>query len=221
VANVNLVPGTPTFFQVQGNPAIAAESVMAYELGFRAQPSDRISWDLAMFVNNYQNVIGVTPLAPFVTPQGLFIPVLNTNSLGGWTHGAELTSTWKMSDSWKLFGSYTYLDMDIRNSSHQLDAMTNGASPHNQLYARSSWDLTPKVDYDLIGRYVDNLPGIGVASYFTMDMRLAWRVTRRIEAAVVGQNLLQPHHLEFVDNTAGLISTQVPRSVYGSMTWTW
>jgi len=48
LANANVIPGTPTFSQVQGNPAIAAESVMAYELGFRAQPSDRLSWDLAL-----------------------------------------------------------------------------------------------------------------------------------------------------------------------------
>jgi iron complex outermembrane recepter protein len=221
MVTANLVPGTPTYYQVQGNPAIAAESVMAYEIGFRAQPTDRLSWDLAMYINDYHNVVGMTPLAPVVLPAGLFYPALFTNSLGGRTHGVELTGTWKMSDTWRLFGSYTFLDMMIHNSSGQLDLPTNGTSPRNQAYVRSSWDLTPKVDCDLIGRYVDNLPGIGVPSYFTMDMRLAWRVTQRTEAAVVGQNLLAPHHLEFVDNAAGLVSTQVPRSVYGSMTWKW
>jgi hypothetical protein len=54
-----------------------------------------------------------------------------------------------------------------------------------------------------------------------MDMRLAWRPRERLELAVVGQNLLQPHHYEYSPAAAsfGQEVTEVPRGVYGIATW--
>jgi iron complex outermembrane receptor protein len=217
----NIVPGAPVFLQAQGNPNLVAESVMAYELGFRGQPSDSFSWDVALFANNYHNIIGTTIGQPFVAPPYTFVPSVFANNVGARTQGVELTSTWQLQKSWKLFGSYTFLNMNIDSPGGQTNATVTGSSPRNQLYLRSSWDLGRNVDYDLIGRYVDSLQGSPVPQYITMDMRLAWRVTKTIEAAVVGQNLLAPHHVEFVETSGGLVGTQVPRSVYGSMTWKW
>jgi iron complex outermembrane receptor protein len=53
-----------------------------------------------------------------------------------------------------------------------------------------------------------------------MDARLAWRARKNLEVAVVGQNLLQTHHLEF-NQFLGQPSevTEVPRGVYGTLTW--
>jgi iron complex outermembrane receptor protein len=217
----NVVPGTPTFLQLTGNPNLVAESLMAYELGFRGQPSDRFSWDIALFINNYHNLLGTTIGQPFVAPPYVLIPVGIVNNVGARTAGVELTATWQLRESWKIFGSYTYLDISAHGPSPEIVAAAIGSSPNNQVYLRSSWNLGRNVDYDLIGRYVDSLQSIGVPSYITMDMRLAWRIRKNLEAAVVGQNLLAPHHVEFIDPSGGLIDTQVPRSVYGSLTWTW
>jgi iron complex outermembrane recepter protein len=190
-------------------------------MGFRGQPSDSFSWDLALFANNYHNIIGTSIGQPVIATPYVFVPAVFANNVGARTQGVELTSTWQLRESWKLFGSYTFLNMNIHGPAAQTNAEVVGSSPKNQLYLRSSWDLGRNVDYDLIGRYVDSLQGSAVPRYIMMDMRLAWRVTRTIEAAVVGQNLLAPHHVEFVETSAGLIGTQVPRGVYGSMTWKW
>ena len=217
----NIVPGAPVFLQAQGNPNLVAESVMAYEMGFRGQPSNSFSWDIALFANNYQNIIGTSIGQPIIATPYVFVPVAFANNVSAQTQGVELTSTWQIQESWKLFGSYTFLNMNIQSPAGQTNDTVSGSSPRNQLYLRSSWDLGRNVDYDLIGRYVDSLQGSEVPRYIMMDMRLAWRVTRTIEAAVVGQNLLEPHHVEFINSSNGLIGTQVPRSVYGSMTWKW
>ena len=142
------------------------------------------------------------------------------NNISGLTYGAELTSTWQVTDSWRLFSSYTFLKMQL-NGPDGPDTQENGASPQNQFYLRSSWDLSTNVHYDLIGRYVENLPSLGVPSYFVMDMRLAYTPTRHLEVAVVGQNLLDNHHPEFIDLYAGRVATEVPTSVYGMMTLTY
>jgi len=54
-----------------------------------------------------------------------------------------------------------------------------------------------------------------------MDLRLAWRPRKRLELAVVGQNLLQESHREFPGNITAspVLSTEVPRGVYGTVTW--
>ena len=71
-----------------------------------------------------------------------------------------------------------------------------GHNPWNQVYLISSWDLREDLDLDLMGRYVDSLTSLGVPSYVTMDLRLAWRPRKQLELAVVGQNLLQAYHWE-------------------------
>jgi len=67
----------------------------------------------------------------------------------------------------------------------------------------------------MIFRYVDRL-AIGVPRYFVMDVRLGWEPRENLELAVVGQNLLDDHHIEFIDSFG---STEVPSGVYGMITW--
>lgn len=78
----------------------------------------------------------------------------------------------------------------------------------------------------MIGRYVDrltNFPSVSpntVPSYISLDARLGWRPNDTWQLAVVGQNLLDSHHLEFGGNqflSAPLIEVQ--RGVYGMITW--
>jgi iron complex outermembrane recepter protein len=52
-----------------------------------------------------------------------------------------------------------------------------------------------------------------------MDLRLAWRPRKRLELAMVGQNLLQNHHLEYAESAASGSGIEVPRGVYGTLTW--
>ena len=101
-----------------------------------------------------------------------------------------------------------------------------GQSPQNQVYLQSSWDLTKEWEFDLMGRYVDSLSNFPsaaprrVPSYISMDARLGWRPNKNWELSVVGQNLLDSHHLEFGGNqflSAPLIELQ--RGVYAMAVW--
>ena len=38
---------------------MASEALIAYEVGYRAQITDRFSWDIAMFYNVYSSLEGV------------------------------------------------------------------------------------------------------------------------------------------------------------------
>jgi iron complex outermembrane receptor protein len=94
-----------------------------------------------------------------------------------------------------------------------------GSSPQNQFSIRSSMDLPQGVTFDTMLRYVDNLPNFHIASYFELDARLGWRINKHWELAIVGQNLLHDHHAEFASTEVMTQATEIPRSVYGTITW--
>jgi len=210
----------PVFARFSGDESFVSEELLAYELGFRSQPVDEFSWDVALFHNDYRNLSTVTPPGtPFLDPSipAFVVPAAFTNGVDGDSYGFELTSTYLIRPDWEMMGSYSLLYLDIHEAA---GGTTQGSSPHNQLFLRSSWDLRRDWELDLIGRYVDNLPALGVSSYLTMDVRLAWRPYENFEWAVVGRNLLDNHHTEFIDLDGRTIGTEVQPQVFTSLTWT-
>ena len=197
-----------------------SEAVVAYELGYREQTTDQFSWDVATFYNVYDHLIIGPPTGdPFVemgplAPHVVF-PLMYVNEAGGDTYGIELSSTYAVSKRWRITGQYTLFEMNLFNDPSR-DYVDE--DPKNQIYLRSSWDIRENLEFDMIARYVDRLVADDVPSYITMDLRLAYRPRKHLELAVIGQNLLQDHHQEY----NGFITTyasEVPRGVYGTVTW--
>ena len=60
---------------------------------------------------------------------------------------------------------------------------------------------------------------IPCAAYTRLDSRIAWRPAERLELSMIGQNLLQPSHLEFTSVNQGILASQVKRGFYGKATW--
>ena len=93
-----------------------------------------------------------------------------------------------------------------------------GNDPHNQFLIQSMIDLPWNFEFDSVVRYVDNLNQRGpvVPNYTSLDLRLGWRPSPHWEFAIVGQNLLERQHAEF---GAPATRQEIPRSVYGKVTW--
>jgi len=218
-------PGVPVFFHTRGNPGIQPENLMAYEIGYRAAPTDNFSWDIAGYINDYRKLIAYDIAPPVVSPPYVLLPIQFDNSMHGITYGAELTGTLQVSKTWRWLCSYSVFESNIQGlpGTELYAAILNGSTPHNQVYLRSSWDLGQNLQFDLIGRYVDQINfsnAFGsVPSYFVMDLRLGWQPTKNLEVSFVGQNLLDSHHLESLDPVTGVIPTQVPSGFYGMLTW--
>ena len=194
---------------------MVSETLMAYEVGWREQMTERFSWDIATFYNSYDN-LRTLPFTGFTPPDLLLFQF--QNGATAQSYGVELAGTYTVSERWNLYAQYTYLQMHIYDD--QL-LHGDGNSPCNQVYLRSSWNVRKNVDFDLMGRYVDRLVGLDVPSYIEMDARLAWRPRKHLELALVGQNLLKTYHYEFgrTTETSNGILTGTPRGVYGTVTW--
>ncbi|MEO8494225.1 MAG: TonB-dependent receptor plug domain-containing protein [Planctomycetota bacterium] len=217
-----LSPTGPPFPRILPNRNLDNESLVAYELGYRAQPVDAFSYDIALFYNDYSKLISPIAGAPFVDPRfgTTIFPLTRQNAQFGETYGIELAANWKLREYWRLYGQYTFQQVQLHGGSEAAE----GQTPHNQVYLQSSWDIGCKWEFDLIGRYSDQLPGFTpvIDSYLEMDMRLAWHPNSGLELAVVGQNLLDSHHPE--NGTSPLLSSplvEIQRSVYGQIVYKW
>ncbi len=213
--------GLPVVIKTMGTPGYESEELTAYELGYRFVPNQAFSLDIATFYNDYDNARTVEVGTPVF--QGTYIeqPLYFTNTFSAHTYGVEVAGTWQAAKWLKLDLAYSYLVSDFE------DGGQLGKEPTHQASLRSA--LTPRedLDLDIWLRYVDNVTAIYVASdndlfdidgYLTLDLRLAWRPTGNWELSLVGQNLLESSHLEFVQESFTR-PTEVERSIYGKVTY--
>lgn len=213
----------PVIVTLYGNDAYRSEVVLAHEIGYRIRPASSLFIDATAFYNDYDDLRSVSPGdARF---QGnpvswVLLPLDVGNDLEAEAYGAEVTADWDLGRRVGLRASYSYLRFDTRNAGDanvkEIDA-SDGASPEHQAFLQASVDLPRQIDFDLGGRYVDRLSGLNVNSYFTIDARLAWRPTPTVEVAVVGRNLIEPTHGEFVPEF-GSSMLLVQRDAYGVVT---
>jgi iron complex outermembrane receptor protein len=187
---INVDPVAPGV--ITGNTNLKSEALTAYELGYRVQPIPELSLDIALFYNNYDNLI------ESYFQSGSFFPVYEQFQKAQ-IYGIEPSFTAQVQPWWKLSGNYSLASFHTDNSGIPGNFTPQGSSlddidPTNQFSLHSSFDLPNNIDIDVGGRYVDKIAGAN--GYFAADVRVAWRPTPNWEISVVGQNLLDANHVE-------------------------
>jgi iron complex outermembrane recepter protein len=225
VATFPAPDGTPVALTLLGNPNTGSEQVLAFEWGYRVQPVSRLSIDLATFYNRYKNLSTNEPGIPFLatdpSPAHLVMPIYFSNQMHGKGFGAELAMGWQATSNWRLNAGYSYLGLNFRQNPGSLDNTSSQASennPRHQVQLRSQWNLPRHFEFDQSVYFVGTIGDLAVREYTRADVRLGWRPTEAAEISVVGQNLLSPRHLEFIDSE-GTIATQDVRKVFGKIVW--
>jgi iron complex outermembrane receptor protein len=112
---------------------------------------------------------------------------------------------------------HLHTDPTSLDTTSVLDA--EGSNPGHQAQLRSHLELSSSLTWDTNAYFVGRLPAQFVASYTRLDSQLTWRLMESVSLSVVGQNLLQDHHVEFNDTAQSVNSSQVKRSVYAKFTW--
>ena len=107
VLPVPLGPGRALFPRIVHDSALDSEEVLAYELGYRAQATDKFSVDAALFYNRYDRLSVTNPGILTVDPKtgALIFPVNRTNGADADTYGVELAATWSVTNWWRLYGN--------------------------------------------------------------------------------------------------------------------
>lgn len=217
----DLFEPNPAFGTLLGtsNSNFRSETVIAYELGYRATITKRVSGSLSLFYNDYDSLRTLG-----LSNGGL--PVVWQNNLHGYTYGLELATDYQLLEWWRLHFGYDLLEEHLRVKSGAFDvnnSLGETADPKNQGFIRSSMDLPHDIEFNLALRLIDTVHNNNgatagtVPSYAELDARIAWHATKHLELSVVGQNLLHQRHPE--SGFPGPAQEWPIRSVYGKLAY--
>jgi iron complex outermembrane receptor protein len=219
-------PGNNPVVGLLGNDDFKAERLTAYEVGYRFQPVTNLSFDLALFYNDYERLASLEFGTFFVGPDGrLVVPIVNENLTSGRTRGAELQLEWSPADYWHVTAVYTHLDMSLTPSGadNNRGEWFEGSTPRGIVGLRSWLTLGERFEVDAHFRHqsrIRQMPvafmGEGVDAYSELDLRLGWRASAHWELSLVGQNLLHDQHAEFGPSAS---RGEIERGAYLKATW--
>jgi iron complex outermembrane receptor protein len=216
-------PGLPVLLSILGNPDFAPERVTAFEAGYRVQPIARVQIDATAFYNRYRDLAHFEPVTFVETipaPTHVVAGLQYANHDNAETHGVETLIRVQPARRWMVEASHTlfkatYLDADDEEA---VAEPINANSPSQQWQLKSRLTLPADVELDGTLFHVGELVGANAPSYSRLDIRLGWTFKGIFEASLIGQNVLEPDHLEF-DFIDGLVGSRIPRSVAARVTW--
>ncbi len=213
-------PGIPVV--ADGDDGYDSEVLTAYELGYRLNHDNIWSVDVAVFYNDYDKLRTLDPSVDPGPPPSVRLPF--DNNMSGETYGLELASQWQVRSGWRLNASYSWLDMRLHldnNSNDTTSRSSEDASPSSKAAIWSALDFGNNLQFDAALRYVGDIEvnGIDIDSYVEADLRLGWEASPGLELSIIGQNLLDNHHPEFLPDFINTRPTEVERSIYGRITW--
>lgn len=222
----------PILSVFQGNRAFDSEQLTAYELGYRTWPSPQLSFDVAAFYNEYDDMRAVEPRSDLGTLEYgyLRVPNLFVNAVRGRTYGCEIAANWQAADWWRLQWTYSFLQVELFDKAGfatLIPVVRNGSQPQYQTALRSSFDIRPGLEFDLWLYRIDDLPDLAVGTpagttavdgYYSLNARLGWHPSREVEFSLIGTNLVGPAHIEYVQETYPF-PEKVSRRIYGQVKW--
>jgi len=212
-----IIPNSPQIL-IRGNPEVNSEELIAYEVGYRFNPTTNLLVDASLFYNDYDQLRSTeTHFQPYPVPTILYEL---ENKMFGNTYGLELASHWQVAETWKLIGSYSYLNtnLDITADSNYTDVeLVERNSPTNQAGLRSLWNIRDNLELDAALYYVGEIESQTVAEYNRFDLRLGWQASKNLAISLGGRNLFDSQHSEFGgfgSNGSVIYSNEIPRSFY-------
>lgn len=215
------IPNLPFKAVLAGNEDFEAEELIAYELGYRLDPSLQMSFDLSLFYNDYDRLrtLTVDTILPTSPRPTVIVPI--TNQARGHTGGLEFAATWRVSSWLRFRGSYAWLDSDLEltpDASSATSITGSRTSSEHQATLWTSLDLPARTQLDLIVRYLSEL-GSGIPEYASADVRFSWLPSDDVELTLGGQDLFQRHHREFAPSAFDGDARAIPRRGYAKVAW--
>lgn len=214
-----------------GSPQAESENVLAYEAGYRIKPTNKTLFDLTGYYNKYSKLRTYEDI-------GLGGTAIAANLGSGESYGFEAVGKWQVNNELRLEASYDYLKMNLGVSSASSDATTSvlaasdrlalaaGQSPKNQFRVRSYYNITPKIEFDNMLYYVDELPlaktsstdPSGIPAYFRFDTRIGYIATKNLDFSFGIKNLFDDRHSEFKAASYN-VRTEIARTYYMKAVW--
>ncbi len=197
-----------------------AETLIAYELGYRGRFFDRLNAGLNLYWHDFDDI---TTLSPRIGPPGL-LTLDFANRASAAMYGVELDASYAVTQRLKLLGNYTFQQLEWHSSAphHDTDASSPPKhkamigvrySPTDDLHLSSHLyyvDATeaPRADFPFVARRID--------PYLRLDVRGEYEFRDDNASLAIGvRNLLDDSHPE--GGTLFLNFAETPRMVYAEL----
>jgi iron complex outermembrane receptor protein len=203
-----------------GERDLDAETLLAYELGYRTRLFKNIEANLTLFWHEYDDT---TTLSPRLGPPGLLTLDLDNRAEAS-LYGIGFDAKYPITDKVTLVGNYTFQEQDWRADVpfHDKDLMS---PPKNKAMLGLRYHPTSEIQLSSHLYYVDAVEAPNavfplvsrkIDAYLRLDLRAEWEFRKdRAWLAVGVSNLLDDHHPE--GGTLFLNNAEVPRIVYAQM----
>ena len=231
IPGIPFPPIDPTVGTVDGSDDFDSEKLTAIEFGYRAKPSSLVSLDLALFYNDYKDVLsfevaevglGLDPASPpSLTAYPTVIEFDNKRDVTA--TGVEALIDWYFVENWRLQTAYTYTSISEDLADDSTDRITadifEDSVPQHQLSVRSFYDYSDTLELNAWVYYVDQLDASAysadseIDSYYTVNVGLNWRPQKNLELSFAGLNLNESRHAEFVGENF-ITPAEIERSTY-------
>lgn len=210
--------GIPTLVAARGLDAVDSEELTAYEMGYRIQPTKTSSVDVAVFYNDYDKLFNGRFGDPVNMGTYLLWPLTTANSKTGHSYGLEVSGKWNVSNDWQLAGAYSYLGLTIDQKDETDFYSVIGKQPKHMFNIFSTYSFGDGLEMTNMLYLNDDLKGrANINGYQRFDTRISYLIQDGMEVSLVGQNLFDDRHQEFIPFTY-ISPTEIGRSFYVTLT---
>ncbi len=199
---------------------VEAESLIAYELGYRTQLFDRLDLRANLFWHEFEDI---TTLSPKLGPPGL-INMFEDNRASAGMYGAELETRFRILPELTLDAHYTYQELGW-DSTARIQEKDMMSPPRHKLMIGPRWSPREDLHFSAQAHWVDAVAAPNpwnpflsqaIPPYWRLDLRAEYEFWDRRAAVAVGvRNLLDDYHPEGA--TQFLNNVEVPRMVYAEL----
>lgn len=220
---VLIIPLAPSYdAHILGNPDLKTEKLTAYEFGVRHHFSEPWSVDLSLFQHRYEHSIENFTDGDI---NNTLWRIRTVNSTEYRTQGLEFSTTWEQ-ERWTLQGGYSF--MTVSPDGNQINLWKK--SPQHLGMLRVGYQPNDDVTLDAWGRYTGTTRGFNsmdavfqtkIDPYWGLDLRAAWKVTPKVELALIGRDLLTPEHFEMESRGGWRLVGRTPQSVMATLSYQW
>ena len=202
-------PGSAPFL-IAGGPNFQSETATVAEIGHRGSAGSDATYSVTLFRQAYKGLRAGVPGSN---------PAIVSNQIDGHSTGVEAWAQYQAAANWRLSAGLFAMRKNLAFASGYTDSTSVpnlGNDPKHQWNLRSSWDIGPRQQLDVIVRHVGELPTPVVPAYTAVDLHWDWKVTPGFSVGLLAQNLFDRRHAEF--NAAGAAS-QIERRVFLRAAW--
>ncbi|MEF3191178.1 MAG: TonB-dependent receptor [Campylobacterales bacterium] len=177
------------------NPNLKAEKARNYEVGYQGEPIARTQAEVAIFWNEIEDMIQDVLINPNATSCNQKPgPNCQMQNIGqARIRGVELDVTSKLTDSWKVGGNATFLDLEnLSNPSQKLRGI-----PNRKITLNTEWQPIKQVK--LIG-YVEHdgyrwaADDSKVDGFTIANLKTIWQPTAYLSVEVVVNNVTDQNY---------------------------